>query len=31
MKRIVSRIRKAVEDYDMIQDGDKIGVGVSGG
>ncbi len=31
MKRIVSRVRKAVEDYDMIQDGDKIGVGVSGG
>ena len=31
MKRIVSRITKAVEDYDMIQDGDKIGVGVSGG
>ncbi len=31
MKRIVSRVRKAVEDYDMIQDGDRIGVGVSGG
>lgn len=31
MKRIVSRVRKAVEDYDMIHDGDKIGVGVSGG
>ncbi len=31
MKRIVSRVRKAVEDYDMIQPGDKIGVGVSGG
>ena len=31
MKRIVSRVRKAVEDYDMIADGDKIGVGVSGG
>ena len=31
MKRIVSRVRKAVEDYDMICDGDKIGVGVSGG
>ena len=30
MKRIVSRVRKAVEDYDMIADGDKIGVGVSG-
>ncbi len=31
MKRITSRVRKAVEDYDMIQSGDKIGVGVSGG
>ncbi len=31
MKRIVSRVRKAVEDYDMIHDGDKIAVGVSGG
>ncbi len=31
MKRIVSRVRKAVEDYDMIQDGDIVGVGVSGG
>ena len=31
MKRIVSRVRKAVEDYDMIKDGDKVGVGVSGG
>ena len=31
MKGIVSRVRKAVEDYDMIHDGDKIGVGVSGG
>lgn len=31
MKHIVSRVRKAVEDYNMIEDGDKIGVGVSGG
>ncbi|MBE7015812.1 MAG: tRNA 2-thiocytidine(32) synthetase TtcA [Ruminococcaceae bacterium] len=31
MKRIISRVRKAVEDYDMINDGDRIGVGVSGG
>ena len=31
MKKIVSRVRKAVEDYDMIKSGDKIGVGVSGG
>ena len=31
MKRIVSRVRAAVDDYKMIQDGDKIAVGVSGG
>lgn len=31
MKRIVSCVRKAIEDYDMIQDGDKVAVGVSGG
>ena len=31
MRHIVSRVRKAVEDYDMIKSGDKIGVGISGG
>ena len=31
MKRIVSYVRKAVEDYDMIQEGDRVCVGVSGG
>lgn len=31
MKKIVSRVRKAVEDYDMIKDGDRVAVGVSGG
>ena len=31
MKHIVSYTRKAVEDYNMIEDGDKIAVGVSGG
>lgn len=31
MKHIVSRVRKAVEDYDMIKAGDRIGVGISGG
>ncbi len=31
MRRIVSRVRAAVDDYNMIQDGDKIAVGVSGG
>lgn len=31
MKRITSCVRKAVETYDMIQDGDKVAVGISGG
>ena len=31
MQRILSYMRKAIENYDMIQDGDKIAVGLSGG
>lgn len=31
MKNILSRVRRCVEDYDMIRAGDKIAVGVSGG
>lgn len=31
MQRILGTIRKAVEDYNMIEDGDKIAVGLSGG
>ena len=31
MRRIVSRVRAAADDYKMIADGDKIAVGVSGG
>ena len=31
MKKIISRVRKAVEDYNMIADGDTVAVGVSGG
>lgn len=31
MKKILSLLRRCVEDYDMIQDGDRIAVGVSGG
>ncbi len=31
MKKILSLVRRCVEDYDMIQEGDRIAVGVSGG
>ncbi len=31
MRKVLSRVRAAVDDYGMIQDGDKIAVGVSGG
>ncbi len=31
MKRLLSFVRRAVDDYNMIDDGDKIAVGVSGG
>lgn len=31
MKRITSAVRKAVEEYDMINDGDRVAVGISGG
>lgn len=31
LQKILSRVRLAVERYDMIQDGDRIAVGVSGG
>ena len=31
MQRVLSYLRRAVEDYDLISDGDRIAVGVSGG
>ena len=31
MQKILSYIRKAIEDYNMIEEGDKIGVALSGG
>ena len=31
LNRILSYTRRCVEDYDMIQEGDRIAVGISGG
>lgn len=31
VKRILGQVRKAVQDFDMIQEGDRIAIGVSGG
>ena len=31
LRRILSFVRRAVEDYDMIEEGDRIAVGISGG
>ncbi len=31
MQRLIGLVRRCVEDYQMIEEGDKIGVGVSGG
>ncbi len=31
MKKVISLTRRAIEDYNMISDGDRIAVGVSGG
>ena len=31
MKKVLGCIRKACEDFDLIEEGDRIGVGVSGG
>ena len=31
MQKLIGLVRRCVEDYDMIQDGDRIAVGVSGG
>ena len=31
MQRILSGLRKAIENYNMIEEGDKIAIGLSGG
>ena len=31
MQKILSYMRKAIDDYNMIEDGDKVAIGVSGG
>ena len=31
LQRLLSYVRRAADDYDMIQEGDKIAVGISGG
>ena len=31
IKRVLSYTRRAVDDYEMIHDGDKVAVGISGG
>ena len=31
MQRLLGYMRKAIQEFDMIQDGDRIAVGVSGG
>ena len=31
MQKILSYMRKAIENYNMIEEGDKIGVALSGG
>ena len=31
IKRVLSYTRRAVDDYSMIEDGDKVAVGISGG
>ena len=31
MQKMIGYMRKAVQDYQMLQDGDRVAVGVSGG
>ena len=31
LQQVLSYVRKAVDDYKMIEEGDKIAIGISGG
>ena len=31
LQQVLSHVRKAVDDYHMIEDGDRIAIGISGG
>ena len=31
LQQVLGQVRKALDDYNMIQDGDKIAIGISGG
>ena len=31
MQKLLSKARKAIQDFDMIQENDKVAVGLSGG
>ena len=31
LQKVLSRVRQAVDDYHMIEEGDRIAVGISGG
>ncbi len=31
MQKLLSKMRQAINDYNLIEDGDKIAVGLSGG
>mgnify|MGYP003414208013 FL=1 len=31
LQKVMSYVRRAIDDYHMIEDGDKIAVGISGG
>ena len=30
-KKLIKKLKKAIEDFNLIEDGDKIAIGISGG